>query len=380
MQKKLIALAIAGLSSTAFAQSNVTISGVLKGGYDSTKISGGTVNGSVNQFSDQASNLIFKGTESLGNGLSAIFQIDARFGIDGFDNNTTSGVSGSNVSGFATGNTHVGLKSATFGEIKLGTQDLHYNETERIENGAKSLSQQSLVGRSLLSQVGGGTDTVAPNATRAKNVLFWDSPNWSGFTARVAYSTGDKSDELGTSANVAPLAINAQEANAYNLVGRYENGPIKAGISYYDREDSAASGAFQPQGKSTKAWGAYAFGGFSIGLAYDQSKLETSATAFAKRDAWAIPLSYTFGNHGFFATYARANDVKEQTGKVNDSDASMYTLGYSYDLSKRTSVGVNYSKISNGTNSNYTFGNIKSASPNDGQDISQLYAGIRHAF
>ncbi|MBY0342036.1 MAG: porin, partial [Rhodocyclaceae bacterium] len=174
MQKKLIALAIAGLSSTAFAQSNVTISGVIKGGYDSTKISGGTAaTGSMNQFSDQASNFALSGSEALGNGLSAIFRIETRFGIDGFDN----------ASNVGTGNTHVGLKSATFGEIKLGTQDLHYNEIERIENGAKSLSQQAMVGRSILSQVGG--NFIGAGTVRTKNVMFWDSPNWSGFTARV---------------------------------------------------------------------------------------------------------------------------------------------------------------------------------------------------
>lgn len=391
MQKKLIALAIAGLSSTAFAQSNVTISGVLKGGYDSTKISGGVpaaARGSMNQFSDQASNLIFKGSEGLGNGLSAIFQIDARFGIDGVDNSSTNN---QGVGGFATGNTHVGLKSASFGEFKLGTQDLHYNETERIEGGAKSLSQQSLVGRSLLSQIGGAGNTVAPDATRAKNVLFWDSPNWSGFTARVAYSTNDRADELNTTTNSVgttagtanSLNVGSEQGSAWNLVGRYENGPIKAGVSYYDREADAAINTIAAQGKSTKVWAGYTIAGFSFGLAYDQSKNEyTTAGTFDKRDAWAIPLSYAFGNHGFFATYARANDVKDETGKVNDSDASMYTLGYSYDLSKRTSVGVNYSKISNGTNSNYTFGNVKSFSPasTGGQDISQLYAGIRHAF
>jgi len=381
MQKKLIALAIAGLSSTAFAQSNVTISGVLKGGYDSTKISGGTAaTGSMSQISDQASNIIFKGTESLGNGLSAIFQIDARFGIDGYDNNTTSTVSGNNVSGFATGNTHVGLKSASFGEFKLGTQDLHYNETERIEAGAKSLSQQALVGRSILSQVrtsATAVDTVAPNATRAKNVAFWDSPNWSGFTVRAAYSTSDKGDEL------TSTTISGQEGSAYNLVGRYENGPIKAGISYYDRDDSAAAGAVQPGGKSTKAWAGYTIAGFSFGLAYDQSKQENLgavAGAYAKRNAWAIPLSYAFGNHGIYATYAEADDAKTQAGDVASSGAKQYTLGYSYDFSKRTSVGVNYTKISNDANAAYTFGNIKSAGPSTGQDISQFYAGIRHAF
>jgi predicted porin len=376
MQKKLIALAIAGLSSTAFAQSNVTISGVLKGGYDSTKISGGTAaTGSMNQFSDQASSFVLSGSEALGNGLSAIFRIDSRFGIDGVDN----------ASNVGTGNTHVGLKSATFGEIKLGTQDLHYNEIERIENGAKSLSQQAMTGRGILSQVG-GNNFVGAGTTRTKNVMFWDSPNWSGFTARVAYSTNYSQDELvnvnGANTNTAAVGVDGKQGNSWNAVGRYENGPIKAGVSYLKTEADAAQGAAQFTNKSLRAWGAYKIAGFSLGLAYDNSKQQDFATLGdeRKRDGWSVPLSYSVGNHGVYATYAKVSDLETNGVKAGNSGAKQWTLGYSYDLSKRTSVGVNYTKIDNESGASYRFGNNKGATPSAGQDVSQFYAGVRHAF
>jgi predicted porin len=66
MQKKIIALAVAGLvSGAAFAQSNVTVYGIRKakstdGGQDGSRVG-------------------FKGTEDLGNGLSAFFQLGAAF-------------------------------------------------------------------------------------------------------------------------------------------------------------------------------------------------------------------------------------------------------------------------------------------------------------
>lgn len=370
MQKKLIALAIAGLSSTAFAQSNVTISGVLKGGYDSTKISGGTATtGSQNQFSDQASSFVLSGSEALGNGLSAIFRIDSRFGIDGVDNSSDVGL----------GNTHVGLKSASFGEIKLGTQDLHYNEIERIENGAKSLSQQSMTGRGILSQVG-GNNFVGNGTTRTKNVMFWDSPNWAGFTARVAYSTGYAGDESNTAG--AGVATKVDQGDSWNLVGRYENGPIKAGVSHLKTEADGTAAAVRLENTSTRAWGAYKIAGFSLGLAYDTSKQE-SHTAIGdsrKRNGWSIPLSYQVGSHGVYATYAKVGDLKTQAGDVANSGAKQWTLGYSYDLSKRTSVGVNYTKIDNESGANYRFSNSKGNNPAAGQDVSQFYAGVRHAF
>ncbi len=370
MQKKLIALAIAGLSSTAFAQSNVTISGVLKGGFESNKISGGAINGAQQLISDQASAFVLSGSESLGNGLSAIFRIDNRFGIDGVDN----------ASNVGTGNTHVGIKSATFGEIKIGTQDLHYNEIERIEDGAKSLSQQSMVGRGILSQVG-GNQFVGAGTTRSKNVVFWDSPNWNGFTARAAYSTNLTAAETTNTLN----AISADQGNGYNLVGRYENGPIKAGVSYLKLDQaglSTAATAAAGDHSSTRAWGAYKFGAFNVGLAYDTSKFEAETNGqYAKRTGWAIPVSYTTGNHGLYATYGKVGDVTTQAGKTANSGAKQWTLGYDYSLSKRTSVGVNYTKIDNESAAQYRFANLKgSAVGAAGQDSSQLYAGIRHAF
>ncbi|MBK7414258.1 MAG: porin [Dechloromonas sp.] len=82
MQKKIIALAIAGLASTAaFAQSNVTVYGVVDAAYIYTHTNGGDrLNNKANEKHGNDFNGIqsgqltgsrigFKGTEDLGNGL-----------------------------------------------------------------------------------------------------------------------------------------------------------------------------------------------------------------------------------------------------------------------------------------------------------------------
>lgn len=372
MQKKLIALAIAGLSSAAFAQSNVTISGQIKTGYTNYKTSGTAAgNGSVNSITDQTSAIVLSGSEALGNGLSAIFRIDSRFEANEAE---TQGGGGAYAGGLGGGNTHVGLKGS-FGEFKIGRQDLHYNEAERIDAGVKTLSQQYSVNRNLLSGVGGGNTAntrLGAGNSRTNNAVFWDSPNWSGFTARVAYSTG-----LNTDHN---LAATSQEGKAWNLVGRYENGPLKAGISHLKTEANAVAGAFQREDTGTKAWVGYKLAGISFGLSYDQSKIESAANTFTKRNAWAIPVSYAFGNHGLYASYGKAGKTKTQAGDVANSGAKQWGVGYTYDLSKRTSVGVNYTKIDNKAGSNYGFFHQGNASAGNGADYSQLYAGVRHAF
>ena len=91
MQKKLIALAVAGLASTAaFAQTNVTIYGLVDYGYayrfdgrglDSTTnlINNAGKPNSASQLNggQQSGNRLgFKGTEDLGNGLKAVFLLE----------------------------------------------------------------------------------------------------------------------------------------------------------------------------------------------------------------------------------------------------------------------------------------------------------------
>ena len=83
MKKSLVALAALAVAGGAFAQSSVTLSGNIKAGVAQTKYSGGGAgNGTGFSVADGSSRFIFGGTEDLGGGLKAIFQIDTRFRAD----------------------------------------------------------------------------------------------------------------------------------------------------------------------------------------------------------------------------------------------------------------------------------------------------------
>ena len=116
MQKKIIALAVAGLvSGVAFAQTNVTVYGVVDQGfaYSSSNAFG---NG-TNKFSGlkdgglSGSRFGFKGEEALGNGLKAIFTME--YGKDSD--------SDSSVANFFVRQAFVGL-SNNYGTASLGRQ------------------------------------------------------------------------------------------------------------------------------------------------------------------------------------------------------------------------------------------------------------------
>ncbi len=116
MQKKLIALAIAGLvSAPAFAQSNVTIYGVADaymgfgdhGANDMAAVSSGGLSGS---------RIGFRGAEDLGNGLKAVFTYEQGFDLDDSVNSDASqGLGGKARQSF------VGL-GGSFGTVSLGRQ------------------------------------------------------------------------------------------------------------------------------------------------------------------------------------------------------------------------------------------------------------------
>ena len=77
MQKKLIALAIAGLaSSAAFAQTNVTVYGLVDMGVINVKADGRSSGWKIDNGLSAGSRLGFKGEEALGNGLKAVFTLE----------------------------------------------------------------------------------------------------------------------------------------------------------------------------------------------------------------------------------------------------------------------------------------------------------------
>ena len=75
------------------------------------------------------------------------------------------------------------------------------------------------------------------------------------------------------------------------------------------------------------------------------------------------------GASEFHVNVGRAGEFKN----VNDSDATQFTLGYNYNLSKRTKVYGFYSRVNNSATAVYQSGVA-------GADFSSLAVGIRHNF
>ena len=373
MQKKLIAAAVAGLIAVpALAQTNVTISGRFAAGYQNYALSGGGTTGkdTYHGLSDQSSRIIFNVVEDLGGGLKAWGQLDSRFAMDTGAGGTLAG-----------GNTGMGLMGS-WGKFTMGRWDVHYTEIAGGTNaGTRAGALENITSFGLMGQVAGAPSVVA---TRSNNMFMWDSPNWNGFTARLAYST----NPFGAEGASNRAAGDPGDGSAWSGAVRYANGPWKAGLSYWkaDSEGNVPATLYADQ-RSTRLWGSYMFGmGLSVGLAYDRSSVRAGINggvgATLRRSAWYIPVNYAFGPHKVYFDYARAGDASNTPGA--NTKASQWMLGYDYALSKRTSAGVYYSKVNNATAGMYS---MFAAGRNGagllnlpGEDSRMWYFGMAHNF
>lgn len=380
MKKSLLAVAVAAaLPAFAYAQTNVVLSGNVKTGITQTKYSNGTANnGNHTAMNDGSSRFVISGTEDLGGGLKAIFQIDNRFRPDNAGTQSLAG-----------GASFVGL-SGGFGSIRLGKLDTYYIyglDQHGVRATALQHSNTSILGY-VNGSLGGTTVGTANTATiarnsRLNNVIRWDSPNFGGISGGITYTPGATA---GAGAGEGTPG-DAQKGQAWSANIGYAAGPMNVGVAMYDEKVEGYSVAAAGTHKGAQAWrvfGGYNFGAFAVSAVYDEAKVTTVGGGDVKRGAWSIPVTAQLGAGTLLFTYSQAMDAKYNGSKNSNSGAKMYVLGYDYPLSKRTSVGVSYAVLNN--DSAAAYGLFTGAALNDlstptaGQDQKQLHVGVRHAF
>ena len=394
MQKKLLAVAVAGALAApgaALAASSVTITGYFQVSYAPiSKVSGKSNNDSQDRVQDESSRIWFRVVEDLGGGLQAIGQVDWRVTMD-------AGADGTN------GANWVGFRSKSWGDLTMGRHDLHYIYTE--DQSYSRGGSLKMTNTSVIAYSAGGVAAVAI-ASRTPNTIVWDSPNWSGFTAKVAYSTNPYAaaeGELGNSASGGYAWNIAPQYNAKNWgIGySYYQGKNDGGAFNIQQAGSAVVGTISGQfeGKSHRVNGHYQWGGLRIGVVWDRSEWDVKDQAnkaalaalgfgsqISKRDAWSIPIRYSWGKWNVFGHYTWADDDDAQIWNGINSGAKMWAIGGSYDFSKRTSVGLSWAQISNDNGAAYNLFTSASglgspdASVAPGEDPKQLAITVKHSF
>ncbi len=390
MQKKIIALAIAAAfaAPTAFAEtSNVTVYGIANVSYDVVNTSGNAA-GTLKSFSNKkissnTSRIGLKGSEDLGDGLSAIWQVESLVAID-------------NAGGtFGTRNTFAGLSSATAGTVLLGRHDTPYNIASRsMDLFADGLADnRSLMGGATLNLANlGGSSAGASFDGRQPDVLAYISPAMSGFTGAIAYVAGA---EAATGASA--------KGGAWSLAGLYGNGPLTANFGYeFHKLGSVGTGTVAaPIGLPTavglkeSAWKlavGYKMDALVLNAVYEKTTDNFgTAVGLLGQDLLGHRTIYLSGKYSINANdavklaYTNHGDRNATVFGALGSGATQVSVGYDHSLSKRTTVYALYTKLSNDTGSSFalsgngTGGGI-STTNGAGASPSAISLGMKHTF
>jgi predicted porin len=316
MNKTLIATAVAAVSAltagSALAQSSVTIYGRLNVTAERQDNNG--VKTSVLQ--NNASRLGFRGTEDLGGGLKAGFQLEHGFNVDTGTQSQT---------GFWKRQSEVNL-SGGFGMIRLGnfTSEAYYATADYI-----SMHNHD---------TGTSSDALYSYITRDTNKIAYRTPELvKGLSLEAAVMAGE----------------GGGRPRQYEAALNYQLGALHIGAGY-EKSDDANQFAVSAL---------YEFGAFVVGAMVQRDEDGWGAN-LGKRTNGRVSLAYNFGPNEVHVNVGKAGDYS----RVNDSDATQGTVGYNYNLSKRTKVYGFYTKVNASTNTPYA------------SDFSSLAVGVRHNF
>lgn len=346
MKKSLLALAVlASFAGAASAQSSVTVYGLVDAGI--THETGG-VAGSVTKVAtgvQSGNRLGFKGTEDLGNGLKAIFQIENGFNADdGTTRQSRTNADGTTTARLFGRQAFVGL-SGSFGTVALGRQ---YNPL------FGALDSIDPFGTGL---TGASTNLMAGSSVRTDNAVTYATPDLNGFSATGLYGAGEQ-------------ASGAAKGRTIGLSGAYANGPVMATVAY----DKATNLTDTDSTKLFLIGGTYNFGPATAHVAYETEK----SNAMDFRDV-LVGVSAPVSPAGtVMASFIKKTD---RTSPKTEG-AKQFAIGYVHSLSKRTNLYTSYGNISNDSGAAYVVGDASSGGSAVAADKTStaFTVGIRHKF
>jgi predicted porin len=375
MKFTLGAIALALAAPAAFAQSTVTLYGLvdLGGQY----LSGHAKQVSVVSGGQSGSRIGFKGTEDLGSGYYADFVLEGGINVD---------TGGSGQGGQLFGRQAFGaLRSASLGTISAGRQysSIYYQTGDFSEFSNVSLGATTAVIGGFAGGYepirGSGNVTATTTATgsqvngspaRVNNSVRYTTPVFEGFKASALYGAGEVTgDTNGT--------------RLFDVSARYTNFGLDAYVSYV--ADKAGNGTAVANAKTNigiiTASAAYTFGAFRIEGGYLQANDKRPADQDGK--GFWLGGDFKTGQNVFRAQWVqnKPNEKNVALGRTN-----AFGLGYEFDFSKRTNLYTSLTRFQSDHSANGAFvGRVGAAVPAGlltatDRTANEFALGVRHSF
>ena len=406
IKKSLIALAVAGAFAapiTVMASdgmmhgpSNITIYGQMNASIDSIKSDNGatvgTLESTANHLSSNESRIGFKGSEDMGGGLTALWQIESQVNLDNDSqglgnpdgaNVTPSGVGSSSALAVGTRNTFVGLSSTVLGTVLAGRHDTPYKISTRMLDPFRFTlaDNRSIMGHLLHDDFLG-------------NVVAYVSPTMNGMSVAGGTVFGSE--------GVVPAIPAKLKSTTLSLAGMYTMGGLYGTIAYQAVKLGTAAGTFDggagvnpDKFNALKVGGSYSMdvGGMAtkVSVVYEMldHKNVNGNAAVSLEDSnlyLAGELAVTSAIK-VKAAYTQAADTTA-TGAViaGSTGSTQFTVGADYGLGARTTVYALYTSLSNDIN--YGAGHARAMlgpqstarSVAGALDATALSVGVRHMF
>ena len=322
MKKSLLALAaLTAFAGVASAQSSVTL-------YGRVDLSLAKPIGAEDKRLQNGSGSRFgvRGVEDLGGGMKALFNIETRFDAD------TGGAQSVPVCDTCTGNRFWGARSFVglsggFGQVVFGreyTTSFLGNQLRADPWGWDTIAAQSLI-------------TGLGGIAKVRN------------DSSITYTIGAGGFSFGVQTAEATDTINKFPNRPLNFNVGYSAGPLFAAYGY------ERTGRESAAGDDEKMWSIvaqYNLGFMKPGFYYGRGDAVSGAT----HKGWMLTATAPMGAGELRASYGRL--------KADDTDvASRMAVGYHYNMSKRTTVYVDFARDG------------EAASEKSGYDI-----GLKHNF
>lgn len=389
MRKKLTALVLSALPLAAVA--DVSLYGEIKAGVEGRNIqaqlteqpqvTNGVQGNQVKvtkaksrirtKISDFGSFIGFKGSEDLGEGLKAVWQLEQDVSV-----------AGGGASQWGNRESFIGL-AGEFGTLRAGRVANQFDDASQAINPWDSNND-------VASQLG-----IFKRHDDMPVSVRYDSPEFSGFSGSVQFVPAQNSKSAykpayytkGTNNN--PAVVGKPGSDVYYAGLNYKNGGFAGNYAFkYARHANVGRNAFElfligsatsDEAKGTdplknhqvhRLTGGYEEGGLNLALAAQLDLSENGDKAKTKNSTTEIAAtaSYRFGNAVPRISYAHGFDLIERGKKGENTSYDQIIAGVDYDFSKRTSAIVSGAWLKRNTGiGNYT-------------QINAASVGLRHKF
>lgn len=336
MKKTLVAAATLIAATGAFAQSSVTLYGVVDASLESVKGIDSVTRMSSSNYA--SSRLGFRGVEDLGSGLKAKFVLESAINVD-------TGENGGKTARFFDRAAWVGLEGA-YGELRLG----------RIDSSIGLLAGNSaILGAQAYDDLKIAKTFAGDTYRRVDNAITYVLPTLAaGLSAQVQYSTQVSGSEL----------ADTDEGKAFGLNVQYAAGPFGAGLGFINAAESD-----EEDDQGVLVYASYDFGAAKLTGYYNQDDRDSEEE---KRSLYGIKVGVPFGaNFSLTAGISKVSNVNF----AKDVDATIIAIKGVYNLSKRTALYGLVTTIDNDEGS--TLGLVATES---GKSSHGIAFGIRHSF